>query len=60
MTDDERADRRSRIKTVVESSNQRVNEFLDLMTKMYAARLRDKRARQEAHGDDREHVPMVA
>lgn len=45
MTDGERADRRNRIKTLNEASNNRVQEFVELVASMCADRTRARRAR---------------
>lgn len=45
MTDDERADRRNRIKALNERSNNRVQDFIELVASMCADRTRARKAR---------------
>lgn len=48
MTNDERADRRNRIKALNEASNNRVQDFMNLFASMCADRTRARKARAEA------------
>lgn len=45
MTDDERADRRNRIREASTASNNRVQDFINLVAQMCAERTRSRRAR---------------